>query len=109
LLEGEAEELVRTAVELAKAGDGPMLKFLLSRILPRERPVKLDLPPMNFADDAVVALGAVIGAVVEGKISPSEGASLAALIDAYTWAIDMADVVKRLDVLENKISGGHVA
>ncbi len=58
LLDGEAEELVRKAVDLAKAGDVPMLKFLLSRILPRERPVKLDLPPMNFADDAVVALGA---------------------------------------------------
>ena len=44
LLDGEAEELVRKAVERAKAGDGPMLKFLLSRILPRERLVKLDLP-----------------------------------------------------------------
>jgi hypothetical protein len=40
LLEGEAEELVRKAVDLAKAGDVPMLKFLLSRILPRERPIK---------------------------------------------------------------------
>ena len=37
LLEGEAEELVRKAIELAKAGDVAMLKFLLERILPRER------------------------------------------------------------------------
>ena len=31
LLEGEAEELVRKAVELAKAGDVAMLKFLLDQ------------------------------------------------------------------------------
>ena len=60
LLEGEAEELVRKAVELAKAGDVAMLKFLLDRLLPRERLIKLDLPGMEFADDAVEALGAIV-------------------------------------------------
>jgi hypothetical protein len=73
LLDGEAEELLRKAVERAKAGDGPMLKFLLSRILPRERVGKRDLPPMNFADDAVATLGPIINAVAEGRISPGEG------------------------------------
>ena len=48
LLEGEAEELVRKAVALAKAGDVGMLKFLLGRILPRERPIEIDLPPLEF-------------------------------------------------------------
>jgi hypothetical protein len=105
LLEGEAEELVRKAIELAKEGDVAMLKFLLGRILPRERPIRLDLPPMNFVDDAVAALGAIMGAVVEGKLSPSEAAALAALIDSYTRAIEMADVVKRMDALEAKING----
>ena len=32
LLEGEEEELVRTGIELAKAGDPQMLKFFLDRI-----------------------------------------------------------------------------
>jgi hypothetical protein len=72
LLDGEAEELVRKAVELAKAGDVPMLKFLLSRILPRERVIKLDLPRMDFADDAVEALGCIMRAVSEGSISPAK-------------------------------------
>ena len=104
-LEGEAEELVREAIDIAKAGDVVMLKFLLSRILPRERAIKLDLPAMNFADDAVAVLGAAFDAVTEGRITASEGAALASLIDTYTRAIDMADVVKRLDFLESKISG----
>jgi hypothetical protein len=108
LLDGEAEELVRTAVERAKAGDGPMLKFLLSRIFPRERLIEFDLPPMNFADDAVASLGRILAAVAQGRISPSEGASLSALIDTYTRAIEMADVVKRLDALEAKLNDGGV-
>jgi hypothetical protein len=86
------------AVELAKAGDVPMLKFLLGRILPRERVIKLNLPPMDFADDAVVALGSIMHAVSEGIISPSEGAALATLMKSYTDAIDTAD--ERLDSLE---------
>ena len=45
LLEGETEELVRTAVALAKGGDVAMLKFLLGRILPKERSVRVELPP----------------------------------------------------------------
>ena len=108
LLEGEVEELVRKAVELAKAGDVVMLKFLLGRILPRERLVKLDLPSMDFADDAVEALGCIMRAVSEGTISPSEGAAVAPLIDSYARAIDLADVVKRLDLLEAQIKGGRV-
>ena len=105
LLEGEAEELVRKAVQLAKAGDVPMLKFLLSRFLPRERLIKFELPTMETADDAVEALGSVLRAVSEGEISPSEGAAVAELISSYARAIDLADVVKRLDVLEAQIKG----
>ena len=102
-LEGEAQELVRKAIELAKAGDVVMLKFLLGRILPRERLITLDLPRMDFADDAVEALGYIMRAVSEGRISPSEGAALATLMNSYRDAIDMADVVKRLDSLEAQI------
>ena len=39
---------------------------------------------MEFADDAVEALGEVMRAVSEGKISPSEGAAMATLINSYT-------------------------
>jgi hypothetical protein len=109
LLDGETEDLVRKAVEIAKAGDVSMLKFLLGRILPRERPIKLDVPAIDFADDAVAALGSILGAVTEGKITPSEGAALASLIDSYSRAIDLADVVKRIDALEAKMNGAGSA
>lgn len=105
LLEGEEEDLVRKAIELAKAGDVAMLKFLLARLLPRERPVKLDLPRMDYADDAVDAFSSIADAVSKGQISPSEGASLATLINHYARAIDVADLVRRVDDLEEKLKG----
>jgi hypothetical protein len=105
LLEGEAEQLLRKAIELALAGNVVMLKFLLGRMLPRDRLIKLDLPRMDYADDAVEALGAVMQAVSEGEISPSEGAAVATLINSYTQAIDQADQVKRMDALEAKVLG----
>ena len=105
LLENEEQVLVRKAAELAKGGDTAMLKFLLGRLLPRERLVKLDLPSTDFADDAVEAVGQIMREVTQGRISPSEGAALATLVNSYTAAIDMADVVKRLDSLEALIKG----
>jgi hypothetical protein len=105
LVEGEAEELRRKAVQLAKAGDVVMLKFLLGRLLPRERLIKFELPAMDSADDAVEALGSVLRAVSEGEISPSEGAAVAELINSYARAIDIADGVRRLDALEAQIKG----
>jgi hypothetical protein len=105
LSDGDKEELVRNGLEIAKAGDVSMLKFFLSRILPRERPIRIDLPQMEFADDAVEALGSIVRAVSEGLISPSEGADVANLVNSYARAIDMADVLKRLDALEGRING----
>jgi hypothetical protein len=82
-----------------------MLKFLLGRILPRDRTIRFDLPEMDFADDGVAALGRIMQAVSEGAITPAEGAQLAAIVNAYTAAIDMADVVKRVDALEAQLKG----
>jgi len=92
-------------VQLAKAGDVVMLKFLLGRLLPRERPIKLELPTMEFADDAVEAHAAIVRAVSDGLIGPGEAAALAALMTSYGRAIELADVVKRLDALEAQIKG----
>jgi hypothetical protein len=107
LSDGDKEELVRKGIELAKAGDVAMLKFFLSRILPRERPIRIDLPRMEFADDAVETLGLIMRAVSEGSISPGEGADVANLVNSYSRAIDNADLVKRMDALEARINGSE--
>jgi hypothetical protein len=76
LLRGEETELVRKAIELAKAGDTPMLKFLLDRLLPKE------------------------------MLTPSEGAAAGALVREFTRALDVAELSQRIVALEVKLTGG---
>jgi hypothetical protein len=104
LLKGEEAELVRKGIELAKAGDVPMLKFLLDRILPKERSVRIDFPAMERADDAIDALGTIINALGSGQISPNEAAATAPLLLAYARAINVYELEARLDKIERELS-----
>jgi hypothetical protein len=107
ILEEDRPTLLRKAIELASEGDVQMLKFLLGRILPRERPLRFELPPLRFADDGVEALGTIARAVASGSITTSEGANLASIVQSFTAAIETNDVVKRLDALEAHIKAGE--
>src|SRR5271165_5428287 len=59
LLRGEEVELVRKGIELAKGGDSQMLRFFLVRILPKDRPVQIDLPDVDSPGTAAEALLAI--------------------------------------------------
>src|SRR6516162_2313337 len=102
-LNAAGQELLRKAIELAKAGDGPMLKFLLGRSLPRERPVKIDLPQFEFADDAIDGLAEVSRAIADGEISPQEGAALSRVISDYSRALEVLELTNRMDKLEAQL------
>jgi hypothetical protein len=103
LLQGEAEQLVRTAVEIAKGGDKDMLKFLLSRVLPKERSVRLDLPVLDLASDAIDAIAALTHAVSAGELTPSEGAAVGSLIASFSRAIDISELAERIGRLEAEL------
>ena len=100
LLKDEESELVRKAIAIAKAGDVQMLKFLLDRILPKERSVNVALPPLEHASDAIDAMGAIIEPVRTGQITANEAAALANLIAACSRIIDVAELGERLDNIE---------
>ena len=84
LLDGEAEAIVRKAVEKAKEGDSIALRLCLERIVPprRDRPISFALPTITTAADAMKATGALIAAVVS-EVTPSEAAELSKLIKGY--------------------------
>jgi hypothetical protein len=90
--------------EVALAGDPVMLKFFLGRLLSRERLVKFNLPPIVYADDVVAVLRAILRGISEGIITPGEGAAMAVVANSAERAIDTADLVKRLDMLEAKFN-----
>jgi hypothetical protein len=74
-----------------------MLKFLLERILPKERSVRVELPELVGLPDAVEAMAVLIEAASTGQISPSEAAALAGPITAFSRIIDVAEIEERVD------------
>ena len=84
LLDGEAQEITRKAIELAKQGDPVALTLCLERLLPprKERPISLKLPEVHVTSDVLRALNAILAGVSRGAITPSEAGTLAAVVGA---------------------------
>jgi hypothetical protein len=104
LFEGEAEEIARKAVELAKAGDGPVLRAMLDRLSPprKDSPITLDLPNIETAADTKAASAAVLAAVAAGNINPSEGQAVMALLTAHRAIVETEELEARIAALEAK-------
>jgi len=102
LLDGEAEALTRQAVTMALGGDMTALRLCLERIAPprRDAPVTFDLPRMETARDAAKAAGAVLGAVADGDLTPTEGAHIMALVETYRRTLETTELEARLAALE---------
>jgi hypothetical protein len=86
---------------MAKAGDGPMLKFLLDRILPKERCIELS--PTNHDCDPVERCEAIVEAVSDGRITPTEAASLVNVVGGHARIIDLSEVDERLQAIEKQL------
>ncbi len=102
LLSGEAEALARRAVELALEGDTTALRLCLERIVPpqRDRPVMFALPRLETPADAVRASAALVEAVASGDLTPAEAGELSKLLDGFTRAIEVHDLMARVEQLE---------
>ncbi len=106
LLNGEAEAIVRKAIEKAKEGDGTALRMCLERIVPprKDRAVSFELPPIKTAADALTATGALVAAVANGDITPSEAAELSKLVEGFVKALEATDLAERIGRLERALT-----
>jgi coenzyme F420-reducing hydrogenase gamma subunit len=102
LLDGEAVALTRKAVELALSGDVTAMRLCLERIAPvrRDGPVMFALPALTCAADAARAAAAILGAVAEGELTPTEGASIMALVETWRRTFELTQIETRLSALE---------
>lgn len=102
LLEGEAEELARKAVEMALEGDTVALRLCLDRLAPprKDSPISIRLPKVYDLKDAVGASTSVLDAVSEGEITPDEGARVLSLLSAHKALIETCDLEARITALE---------
>ena len=107
LLDGEAEALTRQAVKMALDGDGAALRLCLERIAPprKDAPVQFNLPRMETARDAAKAAGAVLEAVAEGDLTPTEGAHIMALVETFRRTLETSELEARVVALEGGSNG----
>jgi Family of unknown function (DUF5681) len=104
LMQDDAEAVVKVVVEAAKGGDITAARLVLDRIAParRDNPVAFTLPEVTSAADAANAMGSILAAVAAGELSPSEGAEVAKLLDAFTRTLEATEFERRLQALEQQ-------
>ena len=102
LLEGEAEEIARKAIEMAKGGDMAAIRVCMDRLasIRRKDPVAFELPPLGKAADTVAAVAAVISGVAAGDLATDEAAEITKIIDVYVRSLAATAFEERLEKLE---------
>ena len=88
---------------MAKARNERLVKLFIERMLPKQRPVQVDLPEISFASDAVNAHSVIIEAITAGQLSPSEGVAIASIVGECARTINIADLEIRLEAIEAKL------
>ena len=106
LIEGQAEELARKAIERALAGDSILLRAVLSTVVPprRDRAVEFELPKIETAADVLAASSAVLSATAAGQLTLSEAREMMDLLAIHVRTVEAADLEARLVALEGSNS-----
>lgn len=102
LLEGEAQALTRKVIDAALGGDMTALRLCLERLVPvaKERPVAVAFPAMTSAEELPNFTGALLRAVGDGAIDPSQAAAVAKIIEIHRDSLELAEIENRLQRLE---------
>jgi hypothetical protein len=95
--------LLYRAIELAEAGDRPILRLLLHQIFATERRIHGDIPRLTCASDATRAVASIVEMIAAGQIAANEGAALVSTIEAYARLISLTDLEARMKAIEGKL------
>ncbi len=105
LLEDGASDIAQAVVAQAKAGDMTAAKIVMDRLFPspKDRRISFPLPPhLDSAEKVSEAGFAVLQAVAAGEITPSEGATVAGILEERRKALETQELEQRVAALEGK-------
>jgi hypothetical protein len=105
LFAGEADEIARKAIDLAKHGDIIAIKMIVDRLAPPRKSAAIKLPGFPHVAslaDVPRAHAYLIAAVATGRVSPDESAAIAATLDRYCSAVETAEFEARLQAVEER-------
>jgi Family of unknown function (DUF5681) len=102
-LDGEAEGLMRKAVELAYAGSALHMKLVLDRTIAplRERPAPVPLPRIDSVADLAPAMDSVLAAVSAGLITTGQALELSMVVATRLRAVEAGEFDRRLSAIEH--------
>jgi hypothetical protein len=110
LFAGEAEELARVALKLARGGDTVALKMIFDRLSPppRGRLVCIPgFPKIKSLADVPGAMAHLAACVASGVITADEAADVANVVKRFTEAINAVDHELRLAAIEQTLKEHH--
>ena len=66
----------------------------------KDKPVPFNMPEVGSVQDAARAAGAVLQAVADGELTPSEAAEVSKIVSAYVAALEASELEQRIAKLE---------
>ena len=104
MLDSHGEAITKKCAILALQGDPTALRLSLERVLPPRKhfPVEFKLPPIKTAADVSAALGAVLRAVADGKLTVTEGHAVTGMLEMRRRVIETEELEARLRALEER-------
>lgn len=103
----QIEDVIKSVVREALAGDMQAAKLILDRLVPvrRGETARFAMPKLTSAEDAVRALARIIDDVGAGVVASEEAAGVAALLEGYRRMSETASIEARLRALEERQNG----
>jgi Family of unknown function (DUF5681) len=81
LTQDDVEKIVNAVLTAARNGDMTAAKIILDRIAPMRRSISFDLPRIEGWADVGAARAAILEAVADGNLMPSEAADIFKLVE----------------------------
>jgi hypothetical protein len=104
LIGNEAGDIIRVLVEAARGGNVSAAKILLDRILPPARTGICDVElPLPSEQPLAASADALICAVSNGELAPSDAALIGTLLKTRAELTDLAQLERRLANLEAEL------
>lgn len=106
LVAPHSNELIATAIELARGGNTQILSYLLSKILP-STPTDEPIPACDLTGTLSEQGKQVIAMITSSKLTVSEGQSLLHALSLQARLIETDELDRRLKLLEDKRHEKH--
>jgi hypothetical protein len=105
LLDSHAEALMTQALALAEKGDAPVLRILLSHILPRRQELRPEMGPlpMGTAEELAQASEKLMNQVTSGQINLRDAKLIADLLEQHRRILETENLEKRVSAIEQKV------